>query len=182
MRQGVPEGSLIMDSIAGAWLLMMGIGAGTGAVYLLRWYWWRINAWSEVSAMAAAAAVTATLHAAPRLSGSDPIVFAKSILLTVVTKPEPDAKLVDFYRRVRPGNFGWARVAALAPDVPVTQQGWYNLLDWILGCLMIYMALFGIGKIVLGSVSIGLVFLLISGASGFAIYWDMSRRGWDKLS
>lgn len=186
--------SLIMDSIAGAWLLMMGIGAGTGAVYLLRWYWWRINAWSEVSAMAAAAAVTATLHAAPRLSGSDPIVFAKSILLTVavttvvwitvtfLTKPEPDAKLVDFYRRVRPGKFGWGRVAALAPDVPVTQQGWYNLLDWILGCLMIYMALFGIGKIVLGSVSLGLVFLLISGASGFAIYWDMSRRGWDKLS
>lgn len=186
--------SLVMDSIAGAWLLMLGIGAGTGAVYLLRWYWWRINAWSEVSAMAAAATVTALLHAAPRLSGSEPIVFAKSILLTVavttvvwltatfLTKPEPDAKLVEFYRRVRPGKFGWARVAELAPDVPVTQQGWYNLLDWILGCLMIYMALFGIGKIVLGSVSIGLVFLLISGASGFAIYWDMSRRGWDKFS
>jgi Na+/proline symporter len=186
--------SLVMDSVSGAWQLLLGIGAGTGAVYLLRWYWWRINAWSEVSAMAAAASMTALLHTVVKLEGSEPIVFAKSILLTVavttvvwiaatfLTKPEPDSKLVDFYRRVRPGTFGWTRVAALAPEVPATHEGWYNLLDWFLGCLMVYMALFGIGKIILGSVGIGLAFLTISAVSGYAIYLDFSRRGWEKLS
>jgi len=144
--------------------------------------------------MAAAAAMTVLLHTVVKLTGSDAIIFAKSILLTVavttvvwvtatfITKPEPDSKLVEFYRRVRPGQFGWARVAALAPEVPATDEGWYNLLDWLLGCLMVYMALFGIGKIILGSMGIGIAFLLISGASGAAIYWDMSRRGWEKLS
>ena len=186
--------SLVMDSVSGAWQLLLGIGAGTGAVYLLRWYWWRINAWSEVSAMAAAASMTALLHTVVKLEGTEAIIFAKSILLTVavttvvwtaatfLTRPEPDSKLLEFYRRVRPGTFGWTRVAALAPEVPVTHEGWYNLLDWFLGCLMVYMALFGIGKIILGSTGIGITFLLISGASGAAIYWDMSRRGWEKLS
>jgi Na+/proline symporter len=186
--------SLVMDSVSGAWQLLLGIGAGTGAVYLLRWYWWRINAWSEVSAMAAAASMTALLHTVVKLEGTEAIVFAKSILLTVavttvvwtaatfLTKPEPDSKLLEFYRRVRPGTFGWTRVAALAPDVPVTHEGWYNLLDWFLGCLMVYMALFGIGKIVLGSVGVGLAFLTISAVSGYAIYLDFSRRGWEKLS
>ncbi|MBI4166742.1 MAG: Na+:solute symporter [Acidobacteria bacterium] len=186
--------SLVMDSVSGAWQLLLGIGAGTGAVYLLRWYWWRINAWSEVAAMAAAAVMTALLHTLVKLTGSESIVFAKSILLTVavttvvwltatfITQPEPDSKLIEFYRRVRPGVFGWGRVAVLAPEVPATHEGWYNLLDWFLGCLMVYMALFGIGKIVLGSAGIGLLFLMISGVSGYAIYWDFSRRGWEKLS
>src|SRR5438552_1405604 len=82
--------SLVMTSVAGAWQLLLGVGAGTGAVYLLRWYWWRINAWSEVSAMTTAAAATVVLNIKRRsgvplipFSGSDPEVFAKSLLLTV---------------------------------------------------------------------------------------------------
>ncbi len=186
--------SLVMESVAGAWQLLLGIGAGTGAVYLLRWYWWRINAWSEVAAMGAAAGMTALLHTAVKLTGPEPIVFAKSILLTVavttivwlaatfLTGPEPDSKLLAFYRRVRPGTFGWTRIAAMAPEIPITHEGWYNLLDWFLGCLMVYMALFGIGKVVLGSTGVGFLFLTISAVSGYAIYWDFSRRGWEKLS
>jgi SSS family solute:Na+ symporter len=186
--------SLVMQSVTGAWELLLGIGAGTGAVYLLRWYWWRINAWSEVSAMGAAAAMTVLLHTKLRLSGPEPIVFAKSILITVavtsavwltvtfLTKPEPDPKLVEFYRRVRPGVFGWKHIAELVPEIPATHEGWYNLLDWLLGCLMVYMALFGIGKLLLGSTSVGLLFLAISGLSGYAIYWDFSQRGWEKLA
>jgi Na+/proline symporter len=186
--------SLVMGSVSGAWQLLLGIGAGTGAVYLLRWYWWRINAWSEVAAMGAAASMTALLHTVIHLEGSDAIVFAKSILLTVavttvvwlavtfLTNPEPDSKLLEFYRRVRPGVFGWSRIATFAPEIPATHEGWYNLTDWLLGCLMVYMALFGIGKIVLGSTGIGLLFLTISAVSAYAIYWDFSRRGWEKLA
>lgn len=186
--------SLYMTSVAGAWNLLLGIGAGTGAVYLLRWYWWRINAWSEVAAMSTAVVVTVLLRTVIHLEGSDSIVFAKSILLTVgittvvwllvtfLTKPEAESKLVEFYRRVRPGVTGWKPIAAMAPEIAPVHDGWYNLMDWLLGCLMVYMALFGIGKLLLGSPALGLVFLVISAACGYAIYWDLSRRGWQTLS
>jgi Na+/proline symporter len=186
--------SLVMQSVSGAWEFLLGVGAGTGAVYLLRWYWWRINAWSEVAAMSAAAVMTVVLHTSVQLSGSQAIVFAKSILITVavtslvwvavtfVTKPEPDSKLLEFYRRVRPSAAGWQHIAALAPEIPATHDGWYNFMDWLLGCLMVYMALFGIGKLLLGSVGLGLLFIVISAVSGYAIYWDFSQRGWETLS
>ncbi len=193
--------SLVMTSVAGAWQLLLGVGAGTGAVYLLRWYWWRINAWSEVSAMTAAALTTVALSipassGAPLIHfvGSAPEVFAKSTLFTVaittvvwllvtfLTEPEPQSKLLEFYRRVRPLPAGWKRIAALAPDVRASHDGWYNLMDWLLGCLMVYMALFGSGKIILGEPKIGIIFLAVSAVSGYLIYWDLSRRGWETLS
>jgi Na+/proline symporter len=186
--------SLVMTSVSGAWQLLLGIGAGTGAVYLLRWYWWRINAWSEVSAMVAAAITTALLRAVIHIQGTEATVFAKSILLTVavtslvwlavtyLTTPEPQSKLLDFYRRVRPGVSGWKRIAALAPEVPPSRDGRYNVMDWVLGCLMVYMTLFGIGKLLLGSVGLGILFLAVAVTSGYAIYWDFSKRGWETLS
>jgi hypothetical protein len=173
---------------------LLGVGAGTGAVYLLRWYWWRINAWSEVSAMTAAAVTTVLLHTVIHIQGNEATVFAKSILLTVLitsvvwvavtflTPPEPESKLVQFYRRVRPGVAGWKRIASLAPEVPATRDGWYNLMDWLLGCLMVYMALFGVGNLLLTSRGLGILFLALSAASGYAIYWDFSKRGWETLS
>ena len=182
--------SLVMTSVAGAWQFLLGVGAGTGAVYLLRWYWWRINAWSEVSAMSAAAIATVLLHTVIHIQGSAAAVFAKSILLTVavtscvwlavtyLTPPEPESKLLQFYRRVRPGVAGWKQIACLAPELPPSHDGWYNLMDWVLGCLMVYMALFGIGNLLLGSIHVGILFLAVAVASGYAIYWDFSRRGW----
>jgi SSS family solute:Na+ symporter len=186
--------SLFMQSVYGAWELLLGIGAGTGAVYLLRLYWWRINAWSEVSAMSAALVTTVVLHTAVHLAGPEPVVFAKSILITVavttvawlgatfLTRPEPNSKLLEFYRRVRPAAGGWKPIAAQAPEIPARHDGWYNLMDWLLGCLMVYMALFGIGKLLLGATRVGWAFLSVSGASGYTIYWDFSRRGWEALS
>jgi solute:Na+ symporter, SSS family len=192
--------SLFMTSVAGAWQLLLGIGAGTGAVYLLRWYWWRINAWSEVSSMSAAVLTTLALNikigGQPLInfSGSAPDVYAKTIFLTVgvtsavwivvtfLTKPEPDNKLLEFYRRVRPGRSGWKPIAQLAPEVPDARDGWYNLMDWVLGCIMVYMVLFGSGKIILGHVGLGLLFFAVGAISGYLIYWDLSRRGWETLS
>ncbi len=192
--------SLVMTSVAGAWQLLLGVGAGTGAVYLLRWYWWRINAWSEVSAMTAAALTTALLQikingeALIQFSGTSSEVFAKTLLLTIVvtsvvwivvtfaTDPEPQSKLLEFYKRVRPGITGWKPIAALAPEIAPVHDVLYNLMDWLLGCLMVYMAMFGIGKLLLGSASTGVMFLAIAAAAGYGIYWDLSRRGWETLS
>jgi Na+/proline symporter len=186
--------SYIMHTVAGGWDMVVNIGAGTGAVYLLRWYWWRINAWSEISSMATAAIVSIILKIRSPFSSADPNQFAKNLVLTVIvtsvvwvattllTQPEPQSKLVEFYRRVRPGVAGWRHIAVLAPEIAPTQDGWYNLMDWGLGCLMVYMVLFGIGKLLLGSIGTGLAFLAIAGLSGYLIHWDLSRRGWETLS
>src|SRR5450755_3332608 len=115
--------SVHLDSIAHGWQVVMEVGAGTGAVYLLRWYWWRINAWSEISAMACSLAVTVTLNALHPFHGNGPVLFAKTALTTTVittlvwltvtlfTPAEPRATLEAFYRLVRPDIRGWRPIA-----------------------------------------------------------------------
>jgi SSS family solute:Na+ symporter len=179
-----------MDSIGGAWKILIVTGAGTGGVLLLRWYWWRINAWSEVAAMACAAVVSIALQVVFGYNTDEPKQFALVMITTVaittvvwlavtyLTKPEPNEKLVSFYRRTRPSRAGWAPVAALAPDVQASTGGLANLVDWIAGCALVYGALFGVGKILLHDTMPGLILLAISAISGFVIYRDLSRRGW----
>ena len=116
--------SVHLESIASGWQVVMEVGAGTGAVYLLRWYWWRINAWSEISAMACSLAVTVTLNALHPFHGNSPVLFAKTALTTTVittlvwltvtllTPAEPAATLEAFYRLVRPDVRGWQPIAA----------------------------------------------------------------------
>ena len=183
-----------MDSIAAAWQLLIVTGAGTGTVLILRWYWWRINAWSEVSAMATAFVVSLTLQSRLfGLSSADPYGFAYIMLITAgittvvwlavtfLTAPEPMDKLLSFYRLVRPAPALWKPVARMAPDVPPSQDLAYNLLDWLAGCVLIYGALFGIGKIILKDYGLGFLFLGIGLAAGAVIYWDLSRRGWSSV-
>ncbi len=182
-----------MDSIAGAWKLLIVTGAGTGAVLILRWYWWRINAWSEVSAMATAFVVSILLQTAFGLDSDNPVQFAHLILITVavttfawlattfLTAPESDATLVGFYRRVRPSVAGWSRVARLAPDVRVSSDLGRNLFDWLCGCVLIYGSLFGIGKIILKDYGTGAAFLAVAALAAGAIYRDLSRRGWSSV-
>src|SRR5438128_5185722 len=76
--------SALLSSIRSGWEIVLEVGAGTGGVYLLRWYWWRINAWSEISAMATALVVTVWLRWTVPFSGTNPVVFAKTALTTTV--------------------------------------------------------------------------------------------------
>jgi Na+/proline symporter len=182
-----------MDSIAGAWKLLLVTGAGTGSVLILRWYWWRINAWSEVSAMAAAFAASVILQTVFHLDSDDPIQFAHLILITVaittvvwlattfLTKPETNATLIGFYRRVRPSVSGWGPVARLVPDVHVASDLGWNLLDWLCGCVLIYGTLFGIGKVILKDYGTGVAFIGIAAVAAGIISWDLNRRGWSSV-
>jgi Na+/proline symporter len=183
-----------MDSITGAWKLLIVTGAGTGGVLLLRWFWWRINAWSEVSAMISAFVVSVSLQTAYGLDSDKPVEFAWIMLITVgittvvwllatfLTKPESDEVLMAFYRRTRPSRAGWGRIAALTPDVKAAGDGMWNLLDWLCGCVFIYCALFGVGKIILGETALGAGMLAAGFVAGAIIYWDLTRRGWSALS
>jgi Na+/proline symporter len=175
-----------LASIRSGWEFVLEVGAGTGGVYLLRWYWWRINAWSEISAMATALVSSVALRWWQPFSGNAPVVFAKTaltttaittlvwIVVTFLTSPEPESVLVKFYRQVRPHVSGWLPVAKLAPDVVATRDLGRNLGSWILGCAMVYSALFGGGWLLLGSHARGGLFLALAIACGAVLYSRIS--------
>ena len=179
-----------LSSIEKAWELLLALGAGTGLVLILRWYWWRINAWSEISAMLASFVVSLLAFAfiAPRFAANDPNAQATVMLVTVacstvvwlavtlLTRPEPDAVLEAFYRRVRPGGPGWAKVSERLglgrEPIPGGALAWTN---WIAGIVAVYATLFGIGKLVFGYTGTGVVLLAIAAS---AFYWiSRSFRG-----
>ena len=178
-----------MESIGGAWKLLLVTGAGTGTVLLLRWYWWRINAWSEVSAMICAAVVSIFLQSVLKWDSDKPLDFAYLMLVTVgtttvvwvavtfMTSPEPMETLVAFYRRVRPEGPGWNGIAARAELSQAHAQGRLSLqfANWILGCALIYGSLFGIGKLIFKEWLTGALFLLVAIVSGALITRNLSR-------
>jgi hypothetical protein len=169
------------------------MGAGTGGVLLLRWYWSRINAWSEISSIVAAFAVSVSLSRV-HFAGNSSVVFAKSamitagvttvvwLIVTMLTPPEPEAHLLAFYRRVHPTVHGWRRIAALAPEIRPVRDLVANTFDWVMGCALVYCSMFGIGELVLQEWIPGVLLILGSVFSGYAIYWSLSRRGWQTLS
>jgi len=182
-----------ITSIQSAWQLLLGMGAGTGGVLMLRWYWWRVNAWSEISAMIAAFVASVSLQQIA-FTGSNAVVFAKSALITtavttivwliatMLTPPETDERLLKFYRRVHPTIHGWKRIAQLAPEIKPVRDFSANAFDWLMGCTLVYCCMFGIGELVLQEWLTGIVLLIVAAVSGYFIYWSLSRRGWETLS
>jgi solute:Na+ symporter, SSS family len=182
-----------ITSIQSAWQLLLGMGAGTGGVLLLRWYWWRINAWSEISSMVAAFVVSVSLTRV-EFTGNSSVVFAKTamittaattivwLIVTLLTKPETDARLLTFYRKVQPTIHGWKRIASLAPEIKPVRDLGANTFDWVMGCTLVYCCMFGIGELVLQAWLMGFVLLAIAAISGYLIYWSLSKRGWETLS
>ena len=184
-------------SIRSGWQVVLQLGAGTGSVYLLRWYWWRINAWSEISCMLTALSVTLALHwqwlsmtllgRPDFFEGSSTVVFAKTaltstltttvvwVIVTFLTKPEPDSILTSFYRKVRPQITGWRPIAAMAPEITETRDLGRNLWCWVLGTVMTYCALFGVGKMLLFHYTMGTALLVVGAISAWLISRELAR-------
>jgi SSS family solute:Na+ symporter len=181
-----------LSSIEAAWKYLLAVGAGTGLVLILRWYWWRINAWSEISAMLASLAFStiAFLTIPRRFPPGDPNADAWVMLATVIpttvvwlavtylTQPEPDAVLDAFYRRVSPGGPGWRRTMARLglghEPIGGGQWAWAN---WLAGIVAAYSTLFGIGKLVFGATLEGMSLLAVAGMAFAWIGW--SFRGFE---
>ena len=169
-----------LTSIEWAWKFLIALGAGTGLVLILRWYWWRVSAWSEISAMIASfiASMVAYQVIPPRYPAGDPRADSMVLLATVaattvvwvtvtlLTKPENDATLERFYRQVRPGGLGWVAVSTRLgfgrEPIPGGALQWTN---WIAGVIAVYATLFGIGKVIFGDLGSGLITLVIAAAA-----------------
>ena len=162
----------LLTSVEQGWKLLLGLGAGTGLVLILRWYWWRVNAWSEISAMVTSF-VTSIILLRQQYDLTDPSSdrFAKTMLVTVLvttvvwlavtllTGPESEETLARFYRKVRPGGPGWRQVAERlgfgADPIPGGALSWVN---WLAGLVAVYAAVFAIGAILTGFPTRGLLY------------------------
>jgi len=146
-----------MDQISHAWQFLLMLGAGTGLVYILRWYWWRVNAWSEVSAMASALVVSLTLRGflddSPRGFALGLIITTLSttvvwLVVTMLTEPEPRTTLDAFYRKVLPAGPGWGVIARESGIAPIPGELSRNALAWAAGVVMVYSIMFATGAVI----------------------------------
>jgi len=167
--------------------ILLQIGAGTGLLYILRWFWWRINAWSEISAMLISFAVACFfqwgaaplgLDAAMERAGFFTVMdysawklvigilltTAGWITVTYLTPPESQDLLARFCTRIRAGGPGWRRIEE-ASSLPKAAEGWdvpTGLLCMMIGCLAVWTALFGVGNLLYGRVPAGSFLLAIT--------------------
>jgi Na+/proline symporter len=171
--------TFLLESARQSFELMMTVGAGTGLLYLLRWYWWRINAWSEIAAMASSFLVSVGFFIAQKEGSTIPshIVLLITIAVTTVawvgttylTAPTSRETLLRFYRLVRPSGPGWRSVRAEA-GVPSSPDSLPQaMLGWVLGCTFVYAALFGSGSFLYGKTAQGMVWLVFFIASGVGL-------------
>ncbi len=177
-----------LTTISGAWEFIINASAGMGAVMILRWFWWRINAWSEISAMIAPLIIYPIAKYGFGMESPItlyPIVFGTTLvwlIVTFITKPVEKEKLLSFYKRIHPGGIGWKSIQKQLPDV-IGDSGFGHLfLDWILGIVLVYSSLFGIGQIIFAEYLSGGLILLAGLIAALLIYRDLSKRGFKTLS
>ena len=176
-----------LESIRQAWEFVLESGAGIGLVLILRWYWWRVNAWSEISAMVGAAVGYAALKIFTAVAFPYTLLVVVAwttvcwLVVTMLTAPEPDSHLIEFYKRTHPDGPGWKRIAAAAGGPAPGPIGGL-LLDWLAGVALVYAVLFGIGEALLGSVAASLKFFAVAAAAAAFVFADLNRRGWKSLT
>ena len=192
--------SYVLGSVKMGWQLVMELSAGIGLVLLLRWYWWRINAWSEITALSASAATAVYLKIFPdnalvrglgrglEKAGFRVDAWGVGILLivavttvawiavTFLTKPDETDKLLAFYRKVRPGGV-WGPIARLNGGAYKLQAA--PFLGWGLAVLMILFLLLGLGKVIFISFGAGAAYLAVGGLAAFLLSKVIAKIDWE---
>jgi SSS family solute:Na+ symporter len=181
-----------MDQVSKAWELLLMLGAGTGLVFILRWYWWRINAWSEVAAMASAFVVSMALRmlgqSVPAFDTTRPQGFALVLITTTLattvvwlattflTRPESEAVLRKFYLRVRPAGPGWAPLARATGVHGAKGEMARNAYFWVLGVVFVYSIMFTTGALLFDQRRDLLIFGTALLLSGGLLYYGLSKE------
>ena len=186
--------ALLLQNALQVFNLILQIGAGTGLLFLLRWFWWRINAATELTAMTVSFALAMYFLAATRygwvgggLADWERLLVivaattAAWLATTYATRPTDEAVLVRFYETIRPGGPGWRPIAAKAPDVRAAEESDlpYALASAACGALGIYSLLFATGFFLYGRPALGALFAALAAAALFAIVklWPKLRFG-----
>ena len=182
--------AVALESAQEAFQIIISIGAGTGLLYLLRWLWWRINAWCEIVAMVSSFVVSLTFFALAK--GGHGLPFAQTILISVgittvswlvaafVTPPTDHATLITFYKKVQPSGPGWTAIRrAAGMTAASTDNIGMATLGWVSGCVVIWSSLFAIGNFLYGRTSLALILTAIFVVSGLALVYVI-RRLWDR--
>ena len=190
---------LQLETAMQAFQILLQIGAGTGLVFLLRWFWWRINTWSEISAMVISFVVAvyfAFFHTRLGFERWDPsaelvvgvaVTTVGWLVVTFLTPPVNTETLRDFHAKIRPLGHGWdavvPRTDGAGPDgsgdLESGSGGEFaaGLLSWFLGCVMVYAALFGTGFLLYGNVAGGIIGLIVAAGAGWAVLKLLPRVG-----
>jgi Na+/proline symporter len=183
--------SLWLQNALQAFQILLQIGAGTGLVFLLRWFWWRVNAWSEVAAMVVSFLVAAYFQFAHTRLGFPALDLSVQLLagvavttvgwltVTFLTQPASRDTLRSYYRAIRPFGSGWRRILELGPDEPGPEAGGVaaGFLGWFFGLAAIYGALFGTGFILYGNSLLGLICLLVAAGALGGVFRVLPRVG-----
>jgi Na+/proline symporter len=195
--------SYVLGSVKMGWQLIMELSGGIGLVLLLRWYWWRVSAWSEIAALSSSAAMALYLKKFP----DSPLVRAFStalektgfridawgvhiilivafttavwLVVTFVTAPDDKTKLLAFYQKVRPGGF-WGPIARL--NGRPYRLNAYPFLGWGLALVMILCFLLGVGKLVFMSWAQGAAYLAAGAAAAFLLSKTINKIDWEGQS
>lgn len=192
---------IVLASVVALWLeeardafeILLQIGAGTGLVFLLRWFWYRINVWTELSAMIISFLIAIYLQffhtrlGFTAFSSSVELLLAVAITMvgwlavTFMTRPADRETLQKFYDHIQPMGRGWAEVVDVG-DGPDRHQGELgaSLMAWFLGCVIVYAALFGTGYLLYGQRGIGAVCLVVSAIAAVALFRLLPRLGFGR--
>lgn len=172
----------VITSISGAWQFLIECGAGLGLVLILRWYWWRINAWSEIAATITPVIVFALITIWNLTVPEQSIAFPTSLFIivavttiswlvaTYATRPVDDETLDHFYRTVRPEGSMWKPVARRHPDITIPSNTAQLLLAWISAVVLVYAVLFASSSLLFGTVTNTLLWTALAATSGLIVH------------
>ena len=177
--------TLLLSTASDAFQLLLTVGAGTGLIYLLRWFWWRINAWSEISAMASSFIISLAFFAAKKMGVEIPsqmpllvtvgVTTVVWVTVTLFTAPADRATLVRFYELTRPAGPGWNAIRAESKLGPSPDSLPQMMLGWTAGITFIYAALFGTGSLIYGKTIQASIWAAAFLVSGFVLMRVVSR-------
>jgi len=182
--------SLWLQNSYQAFQILLQIGAGTGLIFLLRWFWWRINAWSEIAGMVISFVIAVYFQFVHRALGLPPLAPTLQLVIgiaittvgwlavTFATPPTDRATLQTFYDRIRPMGPGWNGAVTTRPPNP-GESVTAAFLCWFLGCAVIYAALFGTGYVLYGKLLPGIVCLVTASAAAWGLFRTLPRVGFE---
>ncbi len=180
--------SLWLQNAFQAFQILLQIGAGTGLIFLLRWFWWKINAWSEISAMIMSFCVAVyfqfvhealgfpALHPSVMLITGIAVTTVVWLVVTLLTPPTDRATLQAYYDKIHPFGRGWKRVVDVKPR-DGNESLSAALLCWFLGCVVVYGSLFGTGFLIYDRFLPGVGCLLLVASAALGLFKALPRVG-----